>query len=163
MLDRIDCAIIRALQNNARISNKALAEAVHLAPSSCLERVRRLQSGGVQRGFHAELDPRALGIGLQAMIAVELVSHTRQDVRSFHDYVMTVPEVVAMYHVTGEKDFLVHVAVRDADHLRDMAMDAFTTRSEVARLETSLIYERLAKPGLPILLEAAEAESAAPG
>lgn len=152
-LDRIDCEIIRALQNNARQTNKQLAETVNLAPSSCLERVRRLQADGVLRGFHAVVDPTALGIGLEAMIAIQLTSHTREDVRSFHDYAMTVPEVVGLYHVTGARDFMVHVAVRDADHLRDMAMDAFTTRPEVARLETSLIFERLEKPGLPILLQ----------
>lgn len=139
-LDRIDSRILNALQNNARLSNKELAAEVGLAPSSCLERVRRLTADGVLRGAHADVDPAALGIQLQAMIAVKLRRHSRTTVTRFLEYVMSIPEVVSVYHVTGEDDFLVHVAVRDADHLRDLAMDAFTTREEVSRIETSLIF-----------------------
>jgi DNA-binding Lrp family transcriptional regulator len=58
--------------------------------------------------------------------------------------------VIAVYHVTGDKDFLVQVAVRDAEHLRDLALEAFTTRREVANLETSLIFESATKNALPI-------------
>ena len=64
-MDRIDFGIISELQNNARLSNKELAARVKLAPSSCLERTRRLTADGVLRGFHAEVDPAALGVGLQ--------------------------------------------------------------------------------------------------
>lgn len=61
VLDRIDCGILAALQNDGRLSNKELAARVGLAPSSCLARVRRLREGGVLRGVHADVDPRALG------------------------------------------------------------------------------------------------------
>ena len=67
-LDRIDREIVAALQNNARLSNKELAAAVGLAPSSCLERVRKLQDGGVLRGYHAEVDPAALGVELEVEV-----------------------------------------------------------------------------------------------
>jgi DNA-binding Lrp family transcriptional regulator len=76
-IDRIDGRILDELQKNARLSNKELAGRVGLAPSSCLERVRRLRRDGVPRGFHAEVDPGALGIGLQALIAVRLARHSR--------------------------------------------------------------------------------------
>lgn len=140
-LDRIDSRILEALQKNGRLSNKELAAAVGLAPSSCFERVRRLQSAGRIRGIHAEVDPRALGIQLQAMIAVRLIQHSRKMVKSFMAHLRSIPEMVAFYHVTGANDFLVHVAVRDADHLRDLALDAFTTRPEVDHLDTALIYQ----------------------
>ena len=71
-LDRIDIELIRLLRKHARLSNKDLAEAVGVAPSTALERVRRLRETGVIRGFHAEFDPQALGIDLQAMVAVRL-------------------------------------------------------------------------------------------
>ena len=74
--DRIDDAILRALQNNARISNKELAAEVGLAPSSCLERVRRLTDRGVVKGYQAKVDPVALGVGLQAFVAVQLAKHS---------------------------------------------------------------------------------------
>ena len=149
-LDRIDFAILEALQNNGRLSNKELAALVHLSPASCWERVRQLREEGVLVGFHAELDPKAVGIGLQAMIGVRLKRHTREAVESFRAHALGIEEVIAVYHVTGDKDFLVQVAVRDAEHLRDLALEAFTTRREVANLETSLIFESATKNALPI-------------
>ncbi len=145
--DRIDDAILRALQNNARISNKELAAEVGLAPSSCLERVRRLTDRGVLTGFQARVDPVALGVGLQAFVAVQLAKHSRDLVETFRAHLLTLDEVVSVYHMGGENDFLVHVAVRDANHLRDLALDEFTTRAEVARMETALVYEHV-EPGV---------------
>jgi DNA-binding Lrp family transcriptional regulator len=139
-LDRIDFAILDALQNEARLSNKELAAAVGLAPSSCLERVRRLRRDGVLLGAHAEVDDAALGIGVQAMIDVQLAKHSRDLVERFLAYARACEEVLAVYHVTGDRDFLLHVAVRDTDHLRDVLLDRFTTRPEVARLETHILF-----------------------
>jgi len=149
-LDQSDIAILAALKTNARISNKDLAETVGLAPSTCLERVRRLVDAGVINGFHADIDLAKLGFGLQAMIAVRLQRHSREIVESFREYVLGLTEVRAVYHVAGADDYLVHVAVRDADHLRDLAMDAFTTRPEVAHIETRLIFEHVPIRRLPI-------------
>ena len=140
-LDRIDRAILALLQKNARLSNKELAARVGLAPSSCLARVQRLTKEGVLRGFHAFVAPEALGIGLQALIAVKLKQHSREKVRAFIRHVLAQAEVVALYHVTGAMDFQVHVAVRGTDHLRDLALDAFTARPEVESIQTSLLFE----------------------
>jgi DNA-binding Lrp family transcriptional regulator len=140
-LDRIDCDILNLLQKDARLSNKELAAAVGLAPSSCLARVQRLRSEGVLRGAHAAVDPQALGVGLQALIAVQLRQHSRAQVKAFWKHALGLPEVLAVFHVAGTHDFQVHVAVRDAHHLRDLALDAFTTRPEVAHIQTSLIFE----------------------
>ena len=146
-LDRIDDAILQALQNNARITNRELAAEVGLAPSSCLERVRRLTDRGVLTGYRAEVDPAALGIGLQALVAVRLSRHSRDLVEGFRSHLLTLREVVSVFHMGGENDFLVHVAVRDADHLRDLALDAFTTRDEVRHIQTALVYEQV-RPGV---------------
>ena len=140
-IDRIDRAILALLQKNARLSNKELAARVGLAPSSCLSRVQRLTKDGVLRGFHAFVAPDALGIGLQALIAVKLKQHSREKVRAFMRHLLGLPEVVALYPVTGAMDFQVHVAVRGTDHLRDLALDAFTVRPEVESIQTSLLFE----------------------
>ncbi len=155
-LDRTDCDILRQLRKNARLPNKTLAERVGVAPSTALERVRRLREGGALTGYHAEIDPAAIGIGLQAMVSVRLDRHTRADLDAFHAWLLTLREVMAFYHVAGRNDFLVHVAVRDSSHLRDFAMDAFTTRSEVAHIETSLIFSFQRNPDLPIYLDTDE-------
>jgi DNA-binding Lrp family transcriptional regulator len=149
-LDAQDVAILATLKKNSRITNKELAETVGLAPSTCLERVRRLVEMGAIRGFHADVDLGLLGFGLQAMIAVRLRRHSRELVSSFREYVLGLTEVREIYHVAGADDYLVHVAVRDADHLRDLALDAFTTRTEVAHIETRLIFEHVPIHRLPI-------------
>ncbi len=121
-LDRIDCELIEYLQNDARLSNKELASAVGLAPSSCLARVQRLRSEGVLKGAHAEVDPDALGVGLQALIAVQLRQHSRAQVKAFWKHVLGLPEVLMVFHVAGTHDFQVHVAVRDAQIARNLAV-----------------------------------------
>ncbi len=140
-LDQIDFEIVRQLQNNARLTNKELANRIGLAPSSTLVRTRQLEREGVLRNYRAEVNPRALGIGLQALISVRLKQHTTADVERFRDYVLAMPEVMRLYHVAGEDDFLIHVGVGDSEELRELAMNSLTTRGEVAHIETGLIFE----------------------
>jgi DNA-binding Lrp family transcriptional regulator len=150
-LDRIDFGILAALQKNARVTNKELAAQVGVAPSTCLERVRRLVDSGVIKGFHADVDPTAFGIGLQAIIAVRLKQHMREMVDSFQEHIRGLPEVRGVYHITGEDDYLVHVAARDSNHLRDLALDSFTTRAEVDHIRTRLIFAYEPTWRLPVL------------
>ena len=140
-LDRIDFGILQALQKNARASNKELAATVGLAQSSCHARLRKLQSTGVVQSMRAELEPSVVGVGLQAFVFVRLLRHDRESVLAFRAHALTLREVVGLFHVAGRFDFILHLAVRDAEHLRDVAMDAFTARPEVAQLETHLLFE----------------------
>lgn len=148
-LDRIDHAIVLALQEDGRLSNKELAARVGLSPSSCLERVRRLRTDGVIRGFAADLDPAALGIGLQAMVSVRLSTHAPAALDDLRAWLLARPEVIAVYHLAGAADLLVHVAVRDSSHLREIALDGITARDEVARIETWLVFSHHRSHGLP--------------
>ena len=148
-LDRTDCEILAELQRNARLSNKELAAKIRLAPSSCLERVRRLVAAGILRGYHAQVDPGALGIGLEAMVAIRIAKHSRELIDDFQRHVSSIDEVVATYHVGGANDFLIHVAVRDAGHLRTVVLESFSTRPEVVHIETSLVFEHEYRWELP--------------
>lgn len=113
--------------------------------------MRRLDAIGIFVGFHAAVDPRALGIGLQALIAVRLHRRECSQVERFRSYAGNLEEVVSFYHMAGSNDFLVHVVVRDPDHLRDIAMGAFTAPPEVAHIETSIIFEHTRLPRGPRL------------
>jgi len=152
-LDRIDFEILRELRADARLSNKELAARVGLAPSSCLVRARGLQADGVITGFHATVNPQAIGVGLQAMISVRLQRHSRSALESFRAHTLALPEVRQLYHVAGANDFLVHVWVRNPEHLRDLAMASFTARDEVAHIETGLIFEHARSAELPDFLD----------
>ena len=148
-LDRIDYEILTLLRKNARISNKEVARKVGLAASTCLVRIRVLQNSGVISGFHAEIDPVSLGVGIQAMIAVRLLRHFKPDVDAFRNHALSLPEVVQLYHVAGPIDFLIHVWARDSNHLRELAMTAFTSREEVSHIETELIFEHIRSAEVP--------------
>lgn len=150
-LDATDLKIVAELQKNARLSNKELAYRVGVAPSTSLERMRRLTSAGVFQGFFADVRPEALGVGLQAIISVRLSMHARGQIEHFREHVLSLPEVSALYHVAGANDFMVHVAVKDTDHLRALVMSSFTSLSEVAHIETSLIFEYTRKPVSPVV------------
>ena len=150
-LDRTDRAILAALQKDAGLSNKELARKIRLAPSSCLQRVRRLKEAGILRGFHAEVEPEALGIGIQAIVAVRLARHLEREVEAFREQLRRHPEVINTYYVSGGVDFFVHVAVRDVEHLRALGVNAFTSHRLVAHVETSLIFEHDRATGLPDL------------
>lgn len=152
-LDRIDRHLVRLLQKDGRLSNKALAAASGIAPSTCSERVQRLVDRGVFVGFHAEVDPEAMGVGLEALVAVRLRRHAESDVERFWHHIEQMPEVISVYHLSGANDFLCHVVVTDARHLRQVAVSGFTTLTEVAHIETSIIFEHRAKTGYPDLVE----------
>jgi DNA-binding Lrp family transcriptional regulator len=148
-LDQTDFAMLDALQNNARLSNKELAAKVGLAPSSCLVRFRKLVKAKMIRGFYADVDLVALGIGLQAIISVRLVKHSRDRFHSLYAYAHRLPEVLQVFQVSGVNDLLLHVAVRDVGHLRDLIVDGLATRPEVASCETSVIFSQFRQTRLP--------------
>ncbi len=148
-LDRIDVGIIEALQNDGRLSNKELAARVGLAPSSCLERVRKLRAAGVLTGFHATVDPAALGIGLQAVVSVELADQSKGAIQRFMADIREVPEIVAMFNLAGQTDYVLHVVARDTEHLRQIVLDGIAGRPDVARYRTHLVFAQWRKPVLP--------------
>ena len=147
-VDEIDRAILELLAADARITNQRLAERVGVAPSTALSRLRALRERGVIRGFHAELDLAALGRPLQALIAVRLAVHAREQIDAFTAAVRELPGVLMVFHLAGATDYLVWVAARDAQDLREFVVDHLATHSAVAHAETSLIYEHSRGPGL---------------
>lgn len=160
-LDRTDIAILRLLQNDARLSIKEIAAAVGLAPSSAHGRIRQMRDAGVLRGAYVEVDPKALGIGLEALFMIELSKHERGTVDRFLDDVVQMPEVRFAFLVSGRYDLVVHVVVRDTQHLKDLALDQFTNRPAVTRIETSIIFDARHRHELPVLLSG-ETEAGAP-
>lgn len=149
-LDRTDIAILALLQNNARLSVKEIAAQVGLAASSTHGRIRQLREAGVLRGAHVDVDPKALGIGLEALFMIELSKHERGTVDRFLDDAVAVPEVRFAFLVTGRYDLVVHVVVRDMQHLKDLALDRFTNQPGVTRIETSIIFDTRRRFELPV-------------
>jgi DNA-binding Lrp family transcriptional regulator len=147
-LDALDLALLQELQHDARQTNRDLAAAVHVSPSTSSERVRALRAEGVVRGYHAAVDLEALGRRVQALIAVRIRPPTRDKIEGFRDWVGGLPEVVGVFVVSGGDDFLVHIAVPDTDALYAFVLDRLTERAEMADVRTSVVYEHIRRPVL---------------
>jgi DNA-binding Lrp family transcriptional regulator len=147
-LDPIDRRLVALLAADARLPNARLAEAAGIAPSTCVARVRALRERGVIRGFHADVDIAALGRPLQALIAIRLSVHSREQIESFTAHVRALPGVLSIFHMTGATDYLLWVAATDAHDLREFVVEHLASEPAVAHAETSLIYEHVRGPGV---------------
>ena len=147
-VDAIDQKILELVAADARITNQRLAEHVGIAPSTALARLRSLRERGVIRGFHAEVDLAALGRPLQALIAIRLTVHAREQIDAFTTAVRELPGVLMVFHLSGVTDYLVWVAATDAQDLREFVVDHLATHPSVSHAETSLIYEQQRGPGI---------------
>lgn len=139
--DALDYKILQQLYKDSSITNKNLATQLDIPPTTCLERVRRLREQGVLKQSHAEVNMLALGCNLQALITIRVNKHSQKDSEKFCAEMLRQPEVQTLYHVGGEFDFNMHIFVRDSDHLRDFVYSTLTSREDVTRIETSLVYE----------------------
>jgi len=142
-VDELDAALLRELQRDARRTNRHVAEAVGVSPSTALERTRSLRDRGVIRGATLDLDLGAVGRPVQALIAVRIRPPSRELIEGFRDWVGALTETVGVFVVSGSEDFLVHIAVADTDGLYSFVIDRLTQRREVADVRTSVVYEHL--------------------
>jgi len=148
-LDAIDATILVELQRDGRISNKALAEVVGLAPSSCLERVRRLREDGVLRRTVADLHASAVGVGLQALASVDLLGIDPAARRALIEGLATLQEVVQVFEIGGPSDLVLHLACRDAAHLGELLDRQIRPAVGVERVNAAIIL-RHASSEVPI-------------
>jgi len=153
-VDQLDREILVALQHEGRKSNLALARELDLSPSAMLGRVRRLEQSGAIHGYRADVDPAALGITVQAVTVVKLREHSEQAIRQFELAVKDVVGVRACFHVTGQYDMVMMLALRDLDHLAQMIRVDLARIPGVMQLETMLIMaESVADQGWPVFSE----------
>jgi DNA-binding Lrp family transcriptional regulator len=142
-LDELDTAILREMQADARRTNRDIAAAVGIAPTTALDRTRSLRQRGIIRGALLDIDLAEIGRPVQAMIAVRIRPPSRKVIEAFRDWVSTLPETIGVFVVSGHEDFLIHVAVADNEGLYAFVIDQLTQRPEIADVRTSVVYEHL--------------------
>jgi len=142
-LDAIDERLLAALVADARISNKHLAELVGIAPSTALMRTRALSERGIIQGFEAKLSLAAVGRSVQALIAVRLRAHDREQIDRFTARVPKLPAVLSTFHTSGSVDYLLHIAVATTEDLRDWVLDNLATDPVVGHTETTLVFDHI--------------------
>jgi len=142
-MDELDAAIIRALQADARRTNRDVAAAVGVSATTALERTRALRARGVIRGASLDLDLGSIGRGVQALVAVRIRPPSRDVIEAFRDWAAALPQTLGVFVTSGSEDFILHVAVRSNDDLYAFVIDELTLRREVADVRTSIVYEHL--------------------
>jgi len=150
-MDKLDKRTLKALQKNGRKSNADLARELQVAPSTMLERTRRLEEKGIIAGYKAEVSPEALGFGVQAYISVSLEHHDVEDIKKFESDIQVVDNVRACYHITGRFDYLLYVCANDLNHLGELIKTKIASITGIGKAETFLVLSETKKDqGWPI-------------
>lgn len=142
-LDAKDWEILARLQGDARIANVDLARAVHLSPSPCLARVRRLEAAGLINRYVTLLDPRKLGLGVSVFISVRLERQIEKSLETFERAILARPEVMECYLMTGESDYLLRVVVQDVAALERFIVDFLSRIPGVGNIQSSFALKQV--------------------
>ena len=148
-LDDTDLQILQHLQTNARETQIEISRAVGLAPSAVLERIRKLEARGTLRGYAAQIDPKALGLGLLAFVAVRSDEACAEN--RIAQSLAELEEVLEVHHVAGDDCYLIKVRARDAEHLGHLLRTRFSKVPGVRSTRTTIVLETVKEtPRLPI-------------
>ena len=142
-MDNLDRKILRALQQDARVKNADLARQLGVAPSTMLERVRRLEERGYFVGFKAMVNPEKLGLGIQAIVSVSLGQHSTQTIRPFEQAVKSIPNIMVCYHVTGRFDYILHIVAKNLNDLGILVKEQIAALPGVGKTETFLVFSEI--------------------
>jgi len=150
-LDRVDRRILQALQEDGRMTNVELARRAEISAPPCLRRVRALEEGGYIRGYHADINPEALGYGVTVFAQVGLSSQAENDLRAFEALMQSWPEVRECHMLAGETDFLLRIVAVDWDAYQRFLTTRLTAAPNVTHVKSSLAIRTCKNvPGVPI-------------
>lgn len=152
-LDRIDLRILALLSNNARMSNKEIAANVELAQSSVHERIKRLNENGVLAGSYTDIDLGSMGLPIRALLFIQLAVHRKNELESYLQKLLDIPEVKGGWMITGKFDAVVEIVARDTNHVHRVVIEQFSTKDEIQRIETSIIFDSVTQRDLSKTLE----------
>ena len=139
------------LQQDGRIANVDLADAVGLSPSSCLRRVKALEASGIIAGYHAEVSRARAGLGLTVFIGLKVDGHSRQTSLQIEQALLAIPAVVACYLVSGADDFLIEAAVPDLGGYERLLLDELLAIPGVTEARSTFaIRTALSRGPLPL-------------
>jgi Lrp/AsnC family transcriptional regulator, leucine-responsive regulatory protein len=139
MIDAIDREILKILQRDARTSNADIARSIGLAASATLERIRKLQESGVVRGFHAAIDPKAVGLGLLAFVMVR--TDGTEDCRATAENLGSIPEALEVHNVAGDDCYILKVRAADPEDLGLLLRERIRRIPAVTGTRTTIVLE----------------------
>lgn len=142
-LDATDHKILRALQQNARLSSSELADTVALTTSPCWRRVKQLEEGGIITGYHAKIDNRLLGYTVRAFVLVTLERMDKERLEEFERAVRDTPEVLSCHRISGKFDYQLMVVSRDMITFGDYAKTHINGLPYVKEVYTSFVLDEI--------------------
>jgi DNA-binding Lrp family transcriptional regulator len=154
-LDKIDRRILRDLQKEGRMTNVELAQRAGISAPPCLRRVRALEEAGYIRGYHADVNPEALGFGITVFAQVGLSSQAETDLKAFETLIQSWPEVREANLVAGDVDYLLKVVAHDWDSYQRFLTTKLTSAPNVTHVKSALaVRQSKHEAGVPVEVDA---------
>ncbi len=142
-LDKIDLKILKILQQKGKITNVQLSNQVGLSPGPTLERVRKLESSGIIKNYHARLDLNKIGLGFTALINLSLGRQKENTIMNFKKAISEIDEVVECYQLTGNYDYQLKVVVKDIPSFEALIADKLSKIEEIGSMQTMVVLSEL--------------------
>ena len=153
-LDQTDYRILKRLQEEGRITNLQLSNEVGLSPGPTLERVKKLEKNGYINSYHAKLDNKKLGLGIEALIMINLVRQVDNAISDFKQSINNIPEIVECYQITGNADYVVKVIVKDIEAFEKLIANKFSKMEQIGQMQSMVILSKVKEsPIAPISYE----------
>jgi Lrp/AsnC family leucine-responsive transcriptional regulator len=150
-IDATDRVLLKALQNNARLTTSELAQLTGMSQSPCWRRIKRLEDAGLIAGYKAQLDRRALGYGVMAFVTISIDSQDEGHSLDFERAVRDIPEVVMCHGVSGPEDFVLVVVAQDLDSYSQLMQAKLRRLPGVKMMRTSFSMQEVkGLDGMPI-------------
>lgn len=140
-LDKLDLRILTILQENGRITNQDLAAKVNLSPSSCLQRVRRLEKSKFIHSYQAGLNLDRIARHINCIAAVTVKDHTQQEFKAFVALIESIPEIVECFTVSGESDFLVKIICADMNRYLEISDLLLSSNQQQVTINTYVVMK----------------------
>jgi DNA-binding Lrp family transcriptional regulator len=138
-LDNIDRKIVELLQADSNITNAQLAQEIGLSPAPTLERVKKLETQGIIKSYHAVIDIASVGLGVSTFVMCTLKGHNKENIEKFISAIKNIEEVVECHHVTGQADFILKVVAPDIPAYQSLMLEKVSNIEVVDSLQSTVI------------------------
>ena len=149
--DSTDRRLLNHLQENGRISNQELAEAMNMSPSACWRKVKTLENAGLIESYQTNLNAEACGFNFHALVYLSLSSHRGSEVKHVWKKIQKRPEILDCFATAGDTDLHLRIRCRDLDHYNEFLETFLAELEGVSNIRTNLILRQI-KQGAPLKL-----------
>ncbi|WP_420385287.1 Lrp/AsnC family transcriptional regulator [Roseivirga sp.] len=144
-MDKTDKQILRALQENAKLTNKELAAMLGLTITPVHERIKKLEREGFISHYSAIVNPQKVDLGLEVFCSVSLKDHQKEFIEQFERDVVALDEVTECYHIGGRFDYLLKVAVSNMEAYRDFVAQKLAELDNIGNVQSSFVMSEIKK------------------